>query len=129
MDSRLFNIPLRPGTPRTQDLPLLARAIVALFKGGAKVKTGWVKNLGYVRIETRDFQVQLLAKDWSKILPFIQDGSFEETVTKAQMDALYLDPTLVNDNSLVDRNNLQYYLKILYTLQSLFMESYPTPQE
>lgn len=129
MDSRLYNIPLRPGTPRAQDLPLLARAILAVFKGQAKTKTGWTKNLGYVRIEAKDFQVQLLAQDWGKILPYIQSGDFDQVVTKAQMDALYLDTTIVNDSSLIDQQNRQYYLKILYTLQSLFPEAYPVPSE
>lgn len=129
MDSRLFNIPLRPGTPRQQDLPLIARAIVALYQGQAKLKTGRVKNLGYVRIEAKDFQVQLLASDWAKVLPYIQSEDFDQVVTKAQLDSVRLDPNFVSDSSLIDHQNQQYYLKVLYTLRGLFPDRYPTSNE
>lgn len=126
MDNRLFKIPKRPGRLRQQDLPLVARALVAAMRKQAQVKTGRVENIGYVRIETSDFQVQVLASDWAKILPYLQDESFNQVVVKSQIDPVVSDPLTAHASPIIDRTDKQYYLKVLHVLQRLFPEKYPT---
>lgn len=126
MDNRLFQITSRPAELRRQDLPLVARALVALFRRQASVQTGFVRNIGYVRIKASDFSVQILASDWAKILPHIQDESFNQVVTKAQVDSVYIDPLVAHASPLIDRTDREYYLRVLYTLQGLFPKAYPT---
>lgn len=126
MDNRLFQITTRPTKLRQQDLPLVARALLSLFRRQAVAKTGRVKNISYIRIEAKDFQVQILASDWAKILPFIQDDSFNQVVVKSQIDSVYLDPTTMHASPLIDHTDREYYLRVLYTLQGLFPEAYPT---
>lgn len=126
MDSRLFNIETRPTRLRQQDLPLVARAILSLYRKQAVVKTGFVKNLGYVRIETPTFHVQIIASDWALIEPFVRDQSFDQAIVKSQQDTVWINPLAVKASSVIDRTDRQYYLKVLATLQGLFPEAYPT---
>jgi len=126
VDNRLFNITTRPGLLRTQDLPLVARALVSLFRKQAVVKTGRTKNLGYVRIEAHDFQVQILAEDWAKIMPYIQDETFNQVVVKSQIDPVVINPLVAHDSSIIDGVDRQYYLRVLQILQGLFPVAYPT---
>ncbi len=126
MDNRLFQITSRPSRLRRQDLPLVARALVSLYRRQAKVETGFVRNIGYVLITASDFKVQILASDWAKILPRIQDESFNQVVTKSQVDSVYIDPLASHASSIIDHTDREYYLRVLYTLQALFSEAYPT---
>ncbi len=126
MDNRLFNIETRPGHLRQQDLPLVARALVAAFRQQAVVKTGRTKNVGYVRIEMSDCHVQILAADWAKILPYIQNDTFNQVIVKSQIDSVFLDPVTAHASPLIDRTDRQYYLRVLGILQGLFPEAYPT---
>ena len=128
VDNRLFKIEIRPGNLRQQDLPLVARALVALFRKQAVVKTGTVKNISYVRIEAVEFHVQILAEDWAKILPYIQDDSFNQEVVKTQIDSVWVDPLVAHATQFIDRTDRQYYLRILQVLQGLFPTAYPTSQ-
>lgn len=126
MDNRLYSIVSRPGKLRRQDLPLVARALVSLFRKQAVVKTGFVKNVGYVRIVAHDFRVQILASDWAKIEPYIRDSSFDQAVVKSQVDTVWIDPLVAHDSSIIDRTDREYYLKVYRTLWGLFPEAYPT---
>jgi len=126
VDNRLFNIETRPGQLRRQDLPLVARALVAAFRRRALVKVGRIRDLGYVRIEAPGYHVQILESDWSKILPYIQDGTFNQFLFKSQVDSVWLDPNTQHASSIIDFTDKQYYLKVLGILQGLFPVAYPT---
>jgi hypothetical protein len=126
VDNRLFKIETRPGLQRRQDLPLLARALVAVFRKQGQAKTGFVKNVGYVRLETPEFHVQVLASDWAKILPYIQSDVFNQVVVKSQIDSVWIDPLASLAPPIIDRTDRQYYLRVLEVLQGLFPTAYPT---
>ena len=104
MDTRLFSIGTRLGRLRTQDLPLLARAIVSYYRGQAKVTTGITRNVRYVRLNTFGSQVQVLAEDWAKILVCVQNDEFRQFFYQTD----------------------QHYNKVLSILRLIFTESYPT---
>ncbi len=126
MDNRLFKIETRPGHQLQQDLPLLARALVAVFKKRGQAKIGVKKNVRFVRLETPEFHVQLLASDWAKIMPYIEDESFNQVVVKSQIDSVWVDPVSAHATALISRTDQQYYLRILGILQGLFPTAFPT---
>lgn len=126
MDNRLFKIETRPGHQRRQDLPLLARALVAVFRKQGQAKIGISKNVKFVRLETPEFHVEVLADDWAKILPYIQDESFNQVVVKSQLDSVWIDPLVAHATPIIDRTDRQYYLRVLAVLQGLFPTAYPT---
>lgn len=126
MDNRLYKIETRPGRLRQQDLPLVARALISVFRRQAEVKVGFTKNVKWVRLEAKDFHVQILGEDWAKILPYIQDDSFNQLVVKSQIDSVYIDPNTAHASAIIDHTDRQYYLRVLQTLQGLFPEAYPT---
>jgi len=126
VDNRLFNIETRPGLQRRQDLPLLAQALVAVFRKRGQAKIGRTKNIGWVRLETPTYHVQVLAEDWAKILPYIQDESFNQVIVKSQLDSVWIDPNTAHAPPLIDRTDRQYYLRVLAVLQGLFPTAYPT---
>lgn len=126
MDNRLFKIETRPGYQRQQDLPLLARALVAVFKKRGQAKIGIKKNVRFVRLETPEFHVQLLASDWAKIMPYVEDENFNQVVVKSQIDSTWIDPQTAHDTAILSRTDRQYYLRILGVLQGLFPTAYPT---
>lgn len=111
---------------RQQDLPYVARALVSLFRKQAQLKTGKVKGIGYIRIESPSLTVQIVAEDWAKILPYLQDDSLNQFVTKMQPDTVWGDPVAAHDGAIVDQTDRQYYLRVLGILQGLFPEAYPT---
>jgi hypothetical protein len=126
VDNRLFHVETRVGLLRQQDLPLVARALISVYRKQAVVKTGRTKNLSYVRIEAHDFHVQILAEDWAKIMPYIQDEIFNQVMVPAQVDPVVINPLVAHDSSIIDNVDRQYYLRVLYVLQGLFPEAYPT---
>ncbi len=126
VDNRLFKIETRPGYQRRQDLPLLARALVAVFRKKGQAKIGITKNVRFVRLELPEYHVQILASDWAKIMPFIQNDEFNQAVVKSQIDSVWIDPLTSHDSPLIDRTDRQYYLRVLAILQGLFPTAYPT---
>lgn len=125
MDNRLFKIwGLRPVSLRREDLPEVARGIVCLYRGKAKVTIGTTKNVPYVLISGRGLKVQILADDWAKITPYIQDGSFDQMILVTEQHNVYVDPNTAYDPSLIDRTDMPYYLYVLGILQGIFSESF-----
>lgn len=107
----MFRIETRPGRLRSQDLPLLAQALLGYYQGQVRVKHGVTRNLGYVRLESATFHVQVLAEDWTKLLTHIKNGDFNQS-------------TLI-----LDYTDPQAYTKILRTLQTIFVEAYPVTRK
>lgn len=76
MDNRLAKIAtIRPGRIRQQDIPDLASALVGYWKGWGTVDASVSKNVTYVRLHGRGFDVLVTREDWAKILGLLQDGT------------------------------------------------------
>lgn len=76
MDNRLGNIATtRPGRLRTQDLPVLASAMVGYWKGLGVVDANTKGNVGYVRIHGPNFDITVTDDDWLRILPYLRDAT------------------------------------------------------
>jgi hypothetical protein len=103
---------------RTQDLPLLAKAICGFERGLVNVERGYKRQIAYIRLFCPQFEVQVLANDWNKIAPYLAVGS-----------PLLVDP-IINSNE-KDISNLEqwdavFYTKVYDTLRMIFTQSYPT---
>lgn len=99
------------------DLPDLTRALVALFRGQAQAKTGFSNNLGFVRIVGLNVDLQILASDWAKIMPYIQDDSFRNLMSQRPANAVPLHPKIAAS---VPANELSYYTSVYHILYPLF---------
>jgi hypothetical protein len=104
---------------RTQDLPQLAKAICGFERGLVSVERCYKKQIAYIRLFAKEFEVIVLANDWAKILPYLSTGS-----------PLLVGGTIYSTNS-KDLSNLEqwdatFYNQVYSTLQTIFTESYPT---
>jgi hypothetical protein len=76
VDNRLAKIAtIRPGRIRQQDIPDLASALVGYWKGWGTVDANVSKNVAYVRLHGRGFDVLVTREDWVTILGLLQDGT------------------------------------------------------
>jgi len=104
VDNRLAKIAtIRPGRIRQQDIPDLASALVGYWKGWGTVDASVSKNVAYVRLHGRAFDVLVTREDWSKILGLFQDGtlgvlpnSTVNDLTEIPVGKDFGDPALYN---------------------------------
>lgn len=97
-----------------------------MFRKQAEVKTGTAKEISYVRIQSPSLTVQILAEDWAKILPYLQDDTLNQVVNKMQEDTVWGNQVTAHDASTIDQVDRGYYYAVLSLLQRLFTEAYPT---
>ena len=125
MDARLWSIfGHRAETLKQPDVPNLARAIVAYMRRlDITLHAGQTCNVAYVLFqgERNSFQVLVRGDDWSKIVPFLQDGTFDPPS----------EPLLPWRNGVVNLSNVDifdpyYYGKVLGVLNGLFPQGFPT---
>lgn len=127
VDSRLFRIGGRRVVRlRKEDLPELARAIVAVTRIRARAGVTTVANVSYVEIVGKNVDVMIPAEDWKKILPYVQDESFNPTLFPARQASQPLDPQIAFDELLLDHADKPLYERTLGILTGLFNETFPT---
>ena len=83
-------------------------------------------NVPYVRLLGRGFDVSILGSDWQKIMPYIQDGTFNPTLVPTAPQTGYLNPNIQYDSATLDDRDQLFYERVLHILQGLFPEDYPT---
>lgn len=128
MDIRVYNnvVGERPHRLRKSDLPIVAVAIIAIVRQQGVARSGVFKNVPYVRLSGQGFDLSVLGEDWEKILPFIQDGTFNPSLVPVAAVAGYLHPEEQNNVATLDVRDRLFYERVLYTLQGLFPDDYPT---
>lgn len=128
MDIRVFNnvVGGRPHNIFKSDCPLVARAIVAVVRHQARVGIGVYRNMRFVRLTGQDFDMAVLGEDWEKILPFIQDGTFDPSLVPVAPQVGYINPAVHYDTATLDARDIRFYERVLYILEGLFPEDYPT---
>lgn len=110
---------------RTQDLPVLAKAIAGYERGFLKVEKCQKRNVSYVRFfaaSTQSFELNVLESDWRKIVPHLVSGEFNPFVGP---------PGIYSDVTPKDFDNLEvwdarFVQKVYQALQLIFTQSYPT---
>ncbi len=128
MDIRVYNnvVGGRPHNIRKSDCPLLARAIIAVVRGQARTTIGVVQSVRYVRLTGQDFDLAVLGEDWEKILPFIQDSTFNPALYPVVSRTGYLDPMIHYDTASLDVRDVRFYERVLAILEEQFPDDYPT---
>lgn len=125
MDSRLSLVNgRRLSRLRRQDLPEVARALLAWSKPGSSVGISVVSRIGYTHLCGRNFNVAILSEDWEKIEPLVREGLFSQSLFPTRDPAKFLNPGVSLDLSLVSANDRQSYLQVLSLLWDLFPDSY-----
>ncbi len=128
MDNRWQNIQgQRPYKLRKQDLAGLARLIVAILRrrGSAGVAVRGGVEVAILH-DTAGHSLIVHKDDWSKILPLIQDGSFNSLLTPIAPKVGYLRRKEAYSEPILDRADIFLYERILSTLRGLFTEAFPT---
>lgn len=128
VDSRIYNTTSgeRPHHLLRTDLPVVARAIVAVVRKQGHARAGVLRQVPYVRLLGRDFDLSILGSDWEKILPYIQDGTFDPIIVPASPQTGYLSPDTQYDSATLDDRDSLFYERVLRILQGLFPGDYPT---
>lgn len=127
MDSRLFRVDGRRILRlRREDLPELARAIIAVVRRRARAGVFRVSDVGVVELQGLGVSVLVHGTDWQRILPYVQDESFNTQLNPAGPSVGYLDPDIAYGEPILDRADLQLYNRIYGILRGLFTETYPT---
>ncbi len=127
VDSRLFRIGGRRIVRlRKEDLPELARAIVAVTRIRARAGVVTVANVKYVEIVGKNVDVLVPAEDWKRILPYVQDESFNPVIFPSRQASQPLDPQIAFDELLLDHADRPLFERTLGILTGLFTETFPT---
>jgi hypothetical protein len=111
---------------RQQDLPEVARALIAWSNPGGRAGVRVVRNAKFIRLSGRNFDVAILNEDWQRIAPLVQEGVFTSFLTPMGPPGVVLDPGVSEDSALVETRQSQRYQHVLGILETLFTESYPT---
>lgn len=122
MDERLFFIRgRRPSRLRIPDLPDAAKAIVAFTRGHAKSSDGVQHGVGFVRLYGIGVDINILASDWNRIVPYLQSGAWNPAVTPVAREFASPD----SPASIADTDDPDLYRRVFQTLQLLFTEDFP----
>ncbi len=127
VDNRLFYVDGRRIVRlRKEDLPELARAIVAVVRGRARAGIACVKNVAYVELKGSATDALIIRSDWEKILPYIQDEFFNTQVAPAAQSGRYADHKVAFSEPILDRADKPLYDRIVGILSGLFTDTFPT---
>ena len=113
---------------RTQDLPVVAKAICGYERKLVHVEQRVKHEVPYVRLYAAHLDVCVLYSDWKKILPYIATGWMTPGVVAPQWVPDQQHNALAFSLDLADLEqwDKSFYGRVLATLQTLFTESYPT---
>ena len=109
---------------RRDDLPEVARALTAAERGFVRAERCYQRGVAYYRFYASTLDVLVLASDFERIIPALQNGLFDTTqypvphVTRAGGPA--------PDLSTIEQWDSVLYNRVLDVLKALFTESYPT---
>ncbi len=104
------------------DVPIVARAIVACTLKLASIGTVQVNNVSLVHLSGVGFDLYIRGEDWLLIAPYLADGTLNPLVTAYPIPPG--DPHV--DVSTVDLQDQALYTRVYGLLLSLFPKSYPT---
>ncbi len=131
MDGRIFFVDGRQlSAVRTQDLPVLTRAICGFQRGLVSVERCYQRQVAYVRFFAPGFEVYVLANDYQKIVPFLATGWMTSDVVAPQ-SIMSVAGCVGTGWSRKELFNLEiwdapFYQKVYSTLRTIFTQSYPT---
>lgn len=108
------------------DLPDIAWAITSYVRGNAIVRVSTPKNVKYVRIVTKSGpDVMIRAEHWEKILPLLQDGTFNPLIVPVEAGFKGIDASTRLTSSTTKVND-PLYKRVLFYLSQVFTTTAPT---
>jgi hypothetical protein len=99
---------------------------MSVVRRQAVARAGVYRNVPYVRLTGKDLNLTILGEDWEKILPFIQDGTFNPVLVPTSSHVGWLHPDRHFDSASLDARDPRFYERVLHILQGLFPDDYPT---
>jgi len=125
MDQRLFRIGgSRPQRLTKQDLPTLARAMVAVIRKQAQLHRYAVRDVHCIQFSGPGIDLLVRSEDWVKVLPFLKDGTFDPLILPVSQDRVS-SRTVPYDASVADLVDPELYHRILRFLDPLFTRQFP----
>lgn len=128
MDGRIFFAGTRQlSAQRTQDLPVLAKAICGFERGLVAVERVHKRNVNYVRFFANNFELYVLESDWLKVVPHLKTGQFNPQIGPPPIPTLRVQ-AFCGTLELADLEvwDAVFYQKVYQALQLVFTQSYPT---
>lgn len=128
MDQRLLSANgLRPHRITRNEVPALARAIVACMRGMAAVDKHIVQDTACIRLHNEAAGINILvrADDWSKVIPYLKDGSFDTNLYPI-VEQTVLNPNTRFDPSVLEVQDPELYNRVLVVLRKLFTVEFPS---
>ena len=108
------------------DLPRIAWAITAVVRGQATTFVQSPKNLRYVRIICPvGPEVCIRKEHWVRILPLIQDGTFNPLLFPVEAGFKEFDPA-VHLCASTSKSRDPLYSRVFFYLSQLFLAKVPT---
>jgi len=125
MDNRLFRIAgFRPHRLTKHDVPTLASAIVASMRQQANVQRLAVREVLCVRLWGTGFDILVRSEDWTKVVSFLQDSSFDPLIVPVSQ-AMVSNRSTYYDASVLDRNDSELRDRVIRALEPLFTVDFP----
>ena len=109
---------------RQEDLPDVAKAICGYERGLVRAERSFQRQVAFFRFTARGLDVVVLASDYAKILPYVQDGTFDPIQYPPPQRA-EASPDLDPEVSRIDQWDPVFYTRVYGLLRALFPESYP----
>jgi hypothetical protein len=106
----------------------LVRSMIGVLRGYIQFAATRVQGERVVKFSSsQGFQLSVVEEDWSKVLPFLRDGTFTPMLNPiGHRDVQFIDPRVAYSGSFADNEDFQLYLYMLGTLEPLFPEFWPT---
>lgn len=127
MDSRLFFVEgTRFAKIRKQDVPNLARALIAVARARATILASRLRGVDCIRIIGPGITAVILKEDWVHIQPLIADGTLNPAISPRTQRVGYLHPDVSYDESVLDMADRALYNYLVAVLEPKFPEQWPT---
>lgn len=130
MDERIYTVgqfvSQRLERIRRDDLPILARTLIAVIRQRGKVRPFTIKGKSLVELTSDEASLVIMREDWVLIEPFLIDGSFEPLQNPSNPRVGYSSQLIAYGESIIDRADVFLYERIIGLLGQVFTESYPT---
>jgi hypothetical protein len=128
VDQRLYRVAgNRPHRLTRNEVPELARGLLAFIRRQALVEGVAINSVGFIRLYSEGAGVDLLVRsdDWIKLVPYLKDGTLDTTLLPVP-EPYVLNPVSRFDASVLDANDRELYNRILTLLRQLFTIEFPT---
>lgn len=127
MDNRLFKIyGSRPQRLTRNEVPALARGIVAVLRGRASVDRYVIHDIPCTRLFNPGGGINILVRsdDWVKVVPYLKDGTLDTTQFPVNTPGVLYPNTFFDPSASVIWDT-ELYERVVTILLKLFTIEFP----